>query len=222
MSADQIPTDTPEPRAPAPPEVDETDPVEGAEAAESAAQETTMSNVRQLLPAHLAPKTKTGRPVGRPRKIDPKPTLTDLEYHAQMSEAKAEFIEVDAVVKNLSGKTDSAQLLATLRMEIAREAAALAFQRIENEKLGKDTSQNSTRRIDALTRIAHIELEIRKLAPDAIDVHGEKFTKIFNMFIQCMRQCAEETLPSETIDLFFNRFATMMDGWEDRAADLIR
>jgi hypothetical protein len=221
MSAEETPINNqPEAQAPAP--ADETDPVEGAEAEEVALQESAMSNVRQLLPAHLAPKTKTGRPVGRPRKVDPKPTMSDLEYHALMSEEKSKFIEVDPVVKNLSGKTDSAALLATLRMEIAREAAALHFQRQENEKLGKDTAQNSTRRIDALTRIAHIELEIRKLAPDTLDVRGEKFQKVFRMFIECMRQCATETLSPEAIDLFFNRFSTMMDGWEERASDLVR
>lgn len=223
MSADQIPTNPPEAKTPEQPEVDETDPVEGAEAAESAPQETpTMSNVRQLLPAHLAPKTKTGRPVGRPRKVDPKPTMSDLEYHAQMSEEKLKFVEEDPVVRNLSGKTDSAALLTTLRMEIAKEAAALHFQRIENEKLGKDTAQNSTRRIDALTRIAHIELEIKKLAPDTLDVRGEKFQKVFKMFIDLLKETAQETIREQDIDLFFNRFATRMDGWEDRAADLVR
>ncbi len=218
MNADQKPSNPPEAKVPDSP-VDETDPVEGAEASES--QETAMSNVRQL-PTHLLPRTATGRPIGRPRKINPKPTVNDLAYHAQMSEEKTKFISDDPVVKALSGRVDSAQLLATLRAEIAKEAAALHFTRIEAEKYGKDTAQTSTRRIDALTRIAHIELEIKKLAPDMIDVRGEKFQKIFAMFIEYLKETAQETLTPEAIDLFFNRFSTKMDGWEDRATDLIR
>jgi hypothetical protein len=221
MSADQDPTNPPE--APEP-KVDETDPVEGAESTES--QEDAVSdptnNVRQLLPTHLLPKTGTGRPVGRPRKVNPQPTVSDLDYHALMCEEKQKFIEVDPVVKALTGKVDSAFLLGTLRTEIAREAAALHFQRVENEKLGKDTSQTSTRRIDALTRIAHIELEIKKLAPDTLDVHGEKFQKVFALFISILKETAKETIPPEVIDLFFNRFATAMDGWEEQAANLTR
>jgi CelD/BcsL family acetyltransferase involved in cellulose biosynthesis len=160
--------------------------------------------------------------VGRPRKINPAPTANDLEYHAEIAKARQHFIADDPVVRTLSGKTDSAQLLASLRMEIAKEAASLHFQRIEAEKYGKDTAQTSTRRIDALTRIAHIELEIKKLAPDSVDVHSERFQKIFHMFIGFMRECAQETMPPEVIDLFFNRFSTMMEGWEEKAENLIR
>jgi hypothetical protein len=223
MSAEQK-SNPPEGKAPESPVADESDPVEGAEAQtlSQESQEQAMSNVRHLLPTHLLPKTKTGRPVGRPRKINPQPTQNDLDYHAAMSEEKQRFITEDPVVKALSGRVDSANLLSTLRAEIAKEAAALHFTRIEAEKYGKDTAQTSTRRIDALTRIAHIELEIKKIAPDVIDVRGEKFQKIFRMFIEYLKETAQETLSPEAIDLFFNRFMTKMEGWEDKAIDIIR
>lgn len=201
---------------------DETDPVGEMDPAGEAQENKAMDNVRQLLPTHLLPKTKTGRPVGRPRKINTAPTANDLNYHAEMAEARQRFIAEDPVVKTLSGKPDSAGLLTSLRMEIAKEAASLHFQRIEAEKYGKDTAQTSTRRIDALTRIAHIELEIKKLAPDSLDVRSEKFQKVFNMFIEFLRECAQETMPPETLDLFFNRFSTMMEGWEEKAESMIR
>jgi hypothetical protein len=221
MTADQDFTNPPEAPEPL---VDETDPVEGAEAAETQddAVSDSTNNVRQLLPTHLLPKTSTGRPVGRPRKMNPKPTLSDLDYHAQMSAEKQRFIEIDPVVRALSGKVDSAALLGTLRTEIAKEAAALHFQRVENEKLGKDTAQTSTRRIDALTRIAHIELEIKKLSPDSLDVYGEKFQKVYAMFIDILKEVAQETIPTEVIDLFFNRLSTAMTDWEEKASNLTR
>ncbi len=220
MSVDQNPK-PPENQAPAP-EV-ETDEVDPAGEPETPPQENpVVDHVRRLMPTHLLPQTKTGRPVGRPRKINPAPTAGDLDYHAQMAEARQRFIAEDPVVKTLSGKPDSANLLTSLRMEIAKEAASLHFQRIEAEKYGKDTAQTSTRRIDALTRIAHIELEIKKLAPDSIDVRSEKFQKVFNMFIQILRECAQETMPPQTLDLFFNRFSTMMEGWEEKAESLTR
>ena len=218
MNADQTPD---EPTETSEASVDETDPAEGAEVAVSQ-ENDPVDNVRQLMPTHLLPKTSTGRPVGRPRKMNPKPTANDLDYHAQMTVEKQRFIDVDPVVRSLAGKVDSASLLANIRTEIAKEAAALHFQRVENEKLGKDTAQTSTRRIDALTRIAHIELEIKKLSPDTIDVSGEKFQKIFAMFISTLQETARETMPPEVLDLFFNRFSTAMTGWEERAANLVR
>ena len=199
-------------------DTDVTDPVEGDDPQE---ESPPMNNVRQL-PTHLLPRTSTGRANGRPRKINPKPTANDLEYHAAIADEKKKFITDDPVVRALIGKPDSAQLLSSLRLEIAKEAAALHFTRMEAEKYGKDTAQTSTRRIDALTRIAHIELEIRKLAPDTLDVRGEKFQKVFAMFIQYLKETAQETLTPEAIDMFFNRFTSKMDGWEDKAADITR
>ena len=37
-----------------------------------------------------------------------------------------------------------------------------------------------------------------------------------------MREVAADTLTPEQIDLFFNRFSTKIEGWEDRAADAVR
>ena len=210
-------------------EQDDADPIgETAEVSESG----KATNVLQLLPVHAAPtlggKGKQGnalkvqRGPGRPRKVERMPTTSDLQYHALISEEKAKFIDSDAVVQATRGAADSGQVLKLIRAEVAKEAAALHFQRIENEKYGKDTAQTSTRRIDALTKIANIELEIKKLGSDAIDLRAEKFQKVFALWIEMMREVAADTLTPEQIDLFFNRFSTKIEGWEDRAADAVR
>lgn len=189
-----------------------------------------LDNVRQLLPVHAAPKRGAGggvlkvdRQRGRPRKVEKMPTTSDLEYHARISEEKAKFVTQDPVVVATStGKVDAPDLLRKLRTEIAKEAASLLFQRVESEKFGKDTSQTSTRRIDALTKIAHIELEIAKLGPSQIDVRSEKFQQVISLFIEFMREAAAETMSPEILNLFFNRFETKMNGWEDKAEDKLR
>lgn len=195
------------------------------------------TNVRKLLPVHAAPysanpgglKAGGGKPLkmtrqrGRPRKVELIPTTSDLEYHAEMSSAKESFVQQDPLVR-YAENGDSPKLLRLCRQEIAKEASALHFQRIENEKFGRDTATVSSRRIDALTKIAHIELEIRKLSEgsDVIDFKGEKFQKVFKTWIELIKEVALETLAPEMIDLFFNRLATKMEGWEDRASDLTR
>jgi hypothetical protein len=161
---------------------------------------------------------------GRPRPPGSRfarPTAEDLkEYEATAAERTA-FIDNDPIVKGSKGK-DSMALLATLKAEVAREAAALAYQRIENEKMGKDISQVSGRRIDAIKKIADIELEMRKIGFDQVDVTSETFQRIFKLWIESIKTVAEETLSPEQLDLFFNRLTTEMDGWEAKAADLIR
>ena len=208
---------------------DETDSVE-ADDQPDADGGSAMDNVRQLLPVHAAPKRGAGggslkveRGRGRPRKVEKMPTTSDLEYHSKMSEEKQRFITQDPVVTATeSGKVDGADLLRKLRSEIAKEAAALHFQRIENEKFGKDTSQTSTRRIDALTKIAHIELEIAKLGPSTIDVRSDKFQKVIKLFLDNIKEVASEILTPETLDLFFNTLGTKMDHWEDKAEEALR
>ena len=187
---------------------------------ESLSEVARHAEVIRLLPQHLvAPRVTRGRPRELVRAPFPKDLL---EYHAQMSAVKASFVDEDPVVVAARGQSDAADLLRLVKSEIAREAAALHFQRIENEKSGKDTSQQSTRRIDALVKVANIELEIKKLGASMMDLHGEKFQRVFHLWIEMLREVAAETMSPEQIDLFFNRLSTMMEGWEDRASDLIR
>ncbi len=199
-------------------EIDETDPVE----------EVTIDppdNVRRL-PLHTVAdregniKVKRGR--GRPKTVSRKPDISDLEYHAQMSEEKKRFIELDPVVGVTKNRKEPIEVLRMISMEIAKEQAALNFQRIEHEKLGKDTAQVSSRRVEALAKIAGIELDMKKLGTDNIDFSSEKFQKVFSLWVETLREVAEEVLQAKEIDLFFNRFSTKMEGWEERAANLTR
>jgi hypothetical protein len=194
------------------------------------------SNVMRMLPVHAAPYTaraptagkgggdhlKVQRRVGRPRKVERMPTTSDLEYHALMSEEKAKFIDVDPVVEAARTHKDPMAMLAIIKAEVAKESAALHFQRIENEKYGKDTSQVSSRRIDALGKIANIELEMKKLGADTVDVHGESFQRVFQLWIDKIREIVEQTLPPEQVDLFFNRLSTALEGWEDQVSSTLR
>ena len=191
---------------------------------EEAVSETdAASNVRHLLPVHAAPNTgknslKVKRGPGRPRKVIRMPTTTDLEYHALMSEEKAKFIDLDPVVVATRGK-DAILVLRTVRAEMAKESAALHFQRVENEKFGKDTSQISTRRMEALNKIAAMEFEIKKLGADVIDLHGERFQRVFAFWIETLKEVAQATLAPEQADMLFNRLETTMNGWEDKASE---
>lgn len=181
-------------------------------------------NVRRLLPVHDAPFTGKHTLVverkkrGRPRNVERMPTTSDLEYHQEMSEEKQRFIEKDPVVRAAAGKLDSSEILHLIKSQVAKEAAALEFQRIENEKYGKDTAQISTRRIDALTKIANIELEIKKIGGDILDLKGEKFQRVFALLIDSFREVASNVLSEEQVDLLFNRLGTALEGWEERAA----
>jgi hypothetical protein len=190
-----------------------------------------VGNVVPMLPVHAAPNVGgrsrgsplvVGRRVGRPRKVERMPTTSDLEYHALMSERKGQFIDQDSVVLASKRRADPMEMLAVIRGEVAKESAALHFQRIENEKFGKDTAQVSSRRIDALKKIADIELEIKKIGGDVIDVRSEKMQRIFTFFIETVRSILEANLSPEQIDLVFNRLSTEFEGWQEKLSEVLR
>ena len=191
-----------------------------------------VGNVVQLLPVHAAPtvggKGKQGhtykvtRTAGRPRRVERMPTTSDLEYHALMTEERGRFVDTDPVVRATQKNADPLDVLKIIKGEVAKESAALHFQRIENEKYGRDVAQVSTRRIDALKKIADIELEIKKLGADTLDIHSEKFQRVFKFWLNTLREIAEQTMTPEQIDLFFNHLSTSMEGWEEKVAATLR
>jgi len=194
--------------------------------AEQTEQKTDLEKVASIasvVPIHAATGgdgLKRGR--GRPKKINPKPTTQDLLYHAEMIRQKTAFIEADPLVQSTRSRQEALEVLQRVKEEVAREAAALHFTRIEEEKYGKDTSQHSSRRIQALREVAALELEIKKLGVTMLDLKSERFQKVFKFLIDCIREAASEVFTSEQLDLLFNRLETKLDGWEDRAQDLAK
>lgn len=182
----------------------------------------------KFLPVQDAPRTGKNdltvkRGPGRPRKVERAPTVSDLEYHAEMAKVRQNFIEGDGLVKTIEGQGDALSILFTIKKEIAREAASLHFERIETEKRGRDTGQVSTRRIEALKKIAEIELKIKELDSESINLSSERMQKIFAYWVEVMREAAQSIdMPPELLNLFFNRFASAMEGWEEKAANLVR
>lgn len=138
--------------------IDEEDEEDGGAEIPSSPSVTT-ADARHLLPVHLAPRVgdpkarggttlKVKRGPGRPRKVERMPTTSDLEYHALQSAVKEQFINSDPLVQAARNpKADSSMVLKLIREQIAVEAAALHFARLEEEKLGRPVGQSSSRQI---------------------------------------------------------------------------
>ena len=195
---------------------------------EDPSHEEILEAATSILPLHdIGPfEGETGivkRGPGRPRKIEKRPGRSDLEYHALMAAERQKFIDTDPLVSLIEGNPhDTLALLHRIKLDVAREAATLHFQRIESEKYGKDTSAISIKRVKALEEIAKIELKLRQVDQDSINLHSEKMQKIFSIWVEKMREVALELLSPELLDMFFNRFATEMQNWEEEAQNNLR
>lgn len=190
---------------------------------ESVETEDTLAEIMHILPVQDAPndghgkdvKVKRGR--GRPRKVETMLTRDALEYHAEISQLKGRYVEEDPIVQAIDAGASPSAVLQHIKAGVAREAASLAFERIETEKRGRDTSMISSRRIDALKKIAEIELKLRELEAENINLSGENTQKLFSLWADWMREVGLEVMPPEMLDLFSSKFAAKMETWEEEA-----
>jgi hypothetical protein len=148
--------------------------------------------------------------------------VEDYEYHQKMALERERFISNSPLVVAVDNKGDPTSNLQRIKLEIAQEVASLHFQRLALEKTGKDTSQISVRRIESLGKLAKLELQIKESDRDSVNLSSDKMQKIFSLWVETMREVAQECLPPEVMDLFFNRFATAMGDWEEKAQDSLR
>lgn len=186
------------------------------------------ADVLNILPVYDAPNDGHGKSVlvkrgpGRPRKVEKMLTRDALEYHAEISEAKIRYVETDPIVIAIDAGEEPARILHFIKSGVAREAASLSFERIESEKRGRDTSMISSRRIDALKKIAEIELKLRELEAESVNLSGEKIQKLFGLWVDKMRHAGVEVMSPEVLDLFLSKFATGMETWEEEAEQALR
>ena len=59
--------------------------------------------------------------------------------------------------------------------------------------------------------------EAKVQEPNLINLYCDGRSKIFALWVETMREVAQETLSPESIDLFFSRFSIAMEDWEERA-----
>lgn len=176
----------------------------------------------RVVPIHAATAPAKRGP-GRPRKINPKPTPDDLLYHAEMQRQMIAFIEADEMVRATATREGS-PILHVLRHKMARNAAALEFQRVELQKYGRipEAAQLVSRHSAVVKQLSEIEADLNKRSNEVIDLRSDKIQQVYKLWIERIQGAASEVLSKESLDLFFNRLETSMDGWEDEAESRLR
>ncbi len=212
------------------PDLDATDPVQ--DASDPVAEASTAApipkgqmdlQVAAVIPMHSIPGVPAKRRPGRPKKVNTQPTPDDLAYHAEMQRQQVAYVDNDAIVRATKARKDTAETLHLCKERLAEVLAALEFRRIEDEKTGgKDSAQILSRQTAVLREIASIELRIRELGVQMIDLRSEPMQKVFSLLIGRVREVAIKVLPKAQLDLFFNRLETSVQGWEEEAEGMLR
>lgn len=129
---------------------------------------------------------------GRPRKVFPA-CLDEQSYHQAVAEQRDEHLAQAALV---NGGPDALAVMEYLVVEVAREAAALAFDARRAEERGQDAGKTSSRRVDALVRLAGLVLERHRLRSTSDLVPEEQLAQPRAMLLALFDEAVAENLGS--------------------------
>ena len=183
-----------------------------------------LAEVLELRPDHAVPDDGLGHRVerrrGRPRRAVPRPGASEIDYASELNRLRKAWVNGDLLVKLLdpNERANAAEIISTLKGELAREAAALRYEIEERATAGRDIAQLGSRRIDALVKIASIELAAMKLGMRSVDLGGAQMQRIFAAFMDQVANVLVETVPEKVAASFANKLRAKLEGWEERVS----
>jgi hypothetical protein len=150
------------------------------------------------LAAGDAPAVRRAR--GRPRKVQTAPTVDEQEYHEEMRTRRNEFVEEDPLrhVAAPEGSGDTAEILDAVLVGLAHEQASLLWERERAQDSGKPQAETiSSRRVDALTKLANLLVEREQLGSDGRELLPAVVSRVQKLFVNVVAGVAEEVLGAE-------------------------
>jgi hypothetical protein len=158
---------------------------------------------------------------GRPRKVEVRPTIDDLDYHAVIIAERHRFIAADPLVQAIERRANTRTVLAIVMQQMAEEAGSLGFESIEIQKRGRDAAQTSSRRVDALRKVAEIQVQLRELDGETLNTASEQFQRIFALWVERLSDVLQVVLEPHEVDLVMSRLAAAMANWEQEASHVM-
>lgn len=166
------------------------------------------------------PITMKGAP-GRPTAL---PDAINEEVAAEVRQ-KTRDLTNDPIVKTAKADPESADLLHHVVVSLAEEAASLGHERRNAELEGRETSQLSIRRVNALKAVAETWLKRKdQTANREIDLTSPQFKAVFSLTLDAFREAmVNSSLRPEMIEMVFAKLtAKLQDGWEQEARNRMK
>ena len=180
--------------------------------------------VTRLVPAHLLPAKERGRlgvirGRGRRPRIEPAPTLVENDYLAAINVEREEHVAGDPVA-NLFDRpgqaAEASEVVHRLVLALVREAAALGFDRIQGERVGRNMEQTSSRRVDALARAANLLIDAKRLGLLAFDPRGQAMQRVEALWMATVREAVDVCLSPQVAAEFMARLTAAMENWQGK------
>jgi len=170
--------------------------------------------------------TMAEKPGRRKKAPAPKPPPPVNQTVAALVEQKREFFDNDPLLQQLERGIDAEDVLHLVMTGFAQEAASLAFERSEAERTGKETSQLSIRRINALKALGESWIKRKEqLAGRMIDLESPAFRKLFEFMLECFREAMHKGgISRDQAETVFVSLSERMSEeiWEEEARKRMR
>jgi hypothetical protein len=172
------------------------------------------------------PVTMKGKP-GRKKKAPlPKAPPPVNQTVANLVAQKQAFFDADPLLRQIDAGVESEDILHFVMHGFGQEAASLQFERIEAERNGRETSQLSIRRINALKALGETWIKRKEqLAGKTIDLDSPAFVKLFEFMLETFRESMlQGNVPRDQAESVFARLSDRMDDetWEQEARNRMK
>lgn len=147
------------------------------------------------------------------------------DFVAEQVKQKNRDLTNDPIVKTAKTDPESSDLLHHVVVSLAEEAASLGVERRNAELEGKETSQLSIRRVNALKAVAETWLKRKdQTANREIDLSSPQFKAVFSLTLDSFREAmAEAQLRPEMVEMVFAKLtAKLQEGWEQEARNRMK
>jgi hypothetical protein len=178
-----------------------------------------LSLVRTILPLRDLPPDQredvVRQGLGRPRRVEARPEQDT--YLERLDELRGVAAEVDPLLSACRDAAQDGKVMEATMVQLARENAALGWERQASERRGADVGQICSRRVAGLTQLANLVSERARLGGDVeVDPRDPRVQAVVKLFFSDIAQVAQETLGTETAETFTSTFLARVKGWEDR------
>jgi hypothetical protein len=182
-----------------------------------------LAQILSLVPTYAVPSdgsTKVRRLGGRPRKIERAPDHDQEEYADRLNAIRETFEHDDPLVQALDRGESCAEIIETVKLQVAREAASISFDKQKAAARGGDIGQLAVRRIDALAKLAALELARMKLGLEpVIDVRSPRVQQAVGFLLDEVERVAREVLDDTSASKFVSDVRSRTSGWESVVGD---
>lgn len=174
-------------------------------------------------PESVALEKSSKRGPGRPRKIELLPANPKVKA---IQKEREDHLRKNRLLKELRKNADSLDVLDQMMHELAMEAALLSFERSELERMGKDTTVVSGKKVTALRSLADLYFKKRdSILDQAFDLKSKRTEKFMTWILLVVRKSAlKSSFTEEQINVLFGHISDYFedDRWRDEAMEHIK